>query len=204
MNMRLKVSGFAVLLFALAGCASQSDKTAAPSPSPSPSATATPSVSTSALISPVVLPDCLSSQLSIIDGRHGVAMGSVGVDGIAFKNVSKTSCTLRGYPDLQMLDAAAKPITTHLHKGTSYTVQTTPEDMVTLLPGGEALFDLGYSSSTGYGTLKCPTATQEEITPPGSDQPIIVNWQMDPYGGSIPKLHCGEVTVSSVYAPPAH
>jgi hypothetical protein len=131
-------------------------------------------------------------------------MGHIGDDGISFKNVSTTSCTMKGYPNLQMLDAAGNRITTHLNKGTSYTVQAMPEELITLLPGGEAMFDLGYSDSTGYENLKCPTSVQQEITPPGSYKPIIVNWSMDPYGGSVPNLHCGEVTVSPVYAPPAH
>lgn len=198
MKVTIKAIVIAVSLFALAGCASQSDNAAAPTHSPSVAP------SENAAISPVVLPNCILSQLSIIDGRDGVALGNIGVDGIAFKNVSETACQLYGYPNLQMLDAAGNRITTHLNKGTSYTVQAMPEELITLLPGGEAMFDLGYSDSTGYGNLKCPTSVQQEIMPPGSDKPIIVKWNMDPYGGSIPKLHCGEVTVSPVYAPPGH
>lgn len=201
MSVTLKATGLAVLLFALAGCASQSDNSAMPSNSP----TATPSVSTSAVISPVVIPDCSSSQLTIIDGRHGVAMGNVGVDGIAFKNISTTICRLAGYPNLQMLDTAGNPIATYLNLGTSYTVQSRPLEPVTLLPNGEAMFDLGYTSSTGYGTAYCPTSAQVLVTPPNSNHPISTLWKMQPYGGnSIAELRCGEITVSPVYAPPAH
>ncbi len=131
-------------------------------------------------------------------------MGNVGVDGIAFRNVSTSACRLRGYPSIQLLDSSGKRIRTHLNKGTSYTVQSTPETFVTLLSNGEALFDLGYTDSTGYGNEKCPTAFQVAITPPGTVKAINVAWEMTVYGGDIPHLRCGEITVSPVYAPPAH
>lgn len=198
MRMTLKVSGFIVLIFVLAGCATQSDKTAAPSVSPTSISTA----STNVAISPELIPDCASGQLSVIDGRVGVAMGNVGDDGIAFKNVSTSACRLKGFPNIQLLDVAGNPIVTHLNKGTSYTVQATPEKLVTLLPNDEALFDLGYTDATGYGTEKCPTAFQEAITPPGSTKSIIVAWEMTVFGGDIPHLRCGEITVSPVYASP--
>lgn len=197
MSITLRATGVAVLIFALSGCASQSDNSALPSTTPSASASASPS--------PTGTPICLSSQLSIVPGRTGGAMGSIGIVGIVFKNNSTITCTLKGYPELQMLDSAGKPVTTHLYKGTSVSVQFTPEELVTLLPNGEAMFDLGYSSSTGYGGASCPTSAQVEVTAPNSDKPIIVPWKLQPYGGpTIAKLRCGEITVSPVYAPPSH
>ncbi len=198
MRMTFKVSGFVFLIFVLAGCATQSDKTAAPSVSP----TSISTTSTNVAISPVLIPDCASGQLSVIDGRVGVAMGNVGDDGIAFKNVSTSACRLKGFPSIQLLDESGNPIVTHLNKGASYTVQATSEKIVTLLPGDEALFDLGYTDATGYGIEKCPTAFQEAITPPGSTKSIIVAWEMTVFGGDIPHLRCGEITVSPVYASP--
>ena len=130
-------------------------------------------------------------------------MGHVGITGAGFKNVSTTTCTLKGYPDLQMLDAVGHPIQTQVIHGTSYTVQSMPEDVVTLAPGAEAMFDLGYDNGTGYGTASCPDSAQVDITPPNSNEPIRVSWQLQPYGGgTIPQLQCGEITVSPVYASP--
>lgn len=190
MNMTFKVSGFAVLLFALAGCANQTDNGAALSVSPSATATSTD------------IPVCLSNQLTIILGQDGVAMGHFGIDSSAFKNISNTTCTLKGYPNFQMLGDAGKHIATHVIDGTSYTVQVQPEDVVILDPGNQANFDLGFDNSTGYGNAICPTSAQVEITPPGSIQPIVVPWKFQPYGGgTIPKLRCGEITVSPVYWP---
>lgn len=188
MSNTLKITGIALMLVALAGCASQSDNTAAPS------------VLASVTASPSIAPTCLSSQLSIVLGQDGVAMGNYGIDSSGFKNISTSTCTLKGYPNLQMLDAVGKHIATHVKDGTSYTVQAQPVDVVVIPPGGQAKFDLGFTDSTGYGNAICPTSAQLEITPPGSNQPITVPWKLQPYGGpTIAKLRCGEITISPVY-----
>jgi hypothetical protein len=130
-------------------------------------------------------------------------MGHVGIGASAFQNVSATSCTLKGYPKLLMLDAAGSAIPTHVINGTSYTVVSRPDDVVVLSPGAQAMFDIGYSSRTGYGTAVCPTSAQVRITPPGSDQSISLPWKLQPYGGpTIAKLRCGEITVSPVFSSP--
>ena len=197
MRISIKLTGLAILLLALSGCASQADNSAPPSPIPSVSSTGT--------VTPAAAPICLSNQLSIVQGRNGAAMGSIGIVGIAFKNTSAVACTLKGYPELQMLDSSGKHVPTYVHKGSSVSVQLTPENLVTLLPNGEALFDLGYSSATGYGGATCPTSTSVAVTPPDASQPITVSWQLQPFGGpTIAKLRCGEITVSPVYAPPSH
>ena len=190
MKMFIKVSAIATLVFALGGCASQSDHLAAPTPSTIATTTSTD------------IPVCLSNQLEVVRGQEGVAMGHFGIDSSFFKNISNSTCTLKGYPNFQMLDSAGKHIATQVIDGTSYTVQAQKEDVVILDPGNQAQFDLGYDNSTGYGNAICPTSRQVEITPPGSSQPILVPWKFQPYGGgTIPNLHCGEITVSPVYWP---
>jgi len=190
MKMVLKATGIAVILFAMAGCTSQSDNGEALSASPSATTTST------------TIPVCLSNQLTIVRGQDGVAMGHFGMDSSAFKNTSNITCTLKGYPNFQMLDKTGKHIATHVIDGTSYTVQPQPVDVIILDPGNQAMFDLGYDNSTGYGNAICPTSAQVEITPPGSSMPITVPWLFQPYGSSsIPKLRCGEITVSPVYWP---
>lgn len=143
---------------------------------------------------------CASSQLTVELGPSGVAMGHVG-SVVSFKNISNATCTLDGYPGLKMLDGAGHPIPTEVTDGTSYTVPSIPEQIVTLVPDAVASFELGFSDSTGYGTASCSTSAKVEITPPSSDRPITVSWHIQPYGGStIQQLHCGEVIVSPVYA----
>jgi hypothetical protein len=191
MSSSLKVIGIVAMLFVLTGCANQSSSTPAPT------------ISASASLTYVANSTCQTSQLSIVQGQVGGAMGHVGIAASAFQNISTTTCTLQGYPKLQMIDAAGSAVPTHVINGTSYTVVSRPDDVVVLSPGAQAMFDIGYSSQTGYGNAVCPTSAQVQITPPGSDQTISVPWILQPYGGpTIARLRCGEVTISPVFASP--
>lgn len=185
-----KALGVSILLFILTGCAHPVNTSPTLSPSTTPTSPATSRTSAT----------CLASQLVIQRGLEGAAMGSVGVTGMGFKNISTTPCTLKGFPKLQMLDATGHRISTHVLHGTSYTVQAVPGSSVMLTPGQVAKFDLMYHSATGYGRKICPTSTHVRITPPNLKKGITLNWQIQPYGGvSIQKLRCGEITVSPVY-----
>ena len=141
---------------------------------------------------------CHSAQLAVYVGRSGAALGHIGVT-VNFKNVSTETCTLYGYPGLQMLNAAGHPIQTDVLRGTAYT--SIPEHTVTLVSHAEAAFDLGFDDSTGYGLDKCPTSARVEITPPNAYRPITITWCIQPYGGgTISHLRCGQITVSPVFA----
>ena len=193
MNVRvfIKASAITVILLALTGCANTYKTGTSPSVVPTPSIIVTPASSI-----------CTSSQLAIEAGSGGVAMGTVGITGMGFKNISTTICTLKGYPILQMLDSTGRSIPTYVTHGNSFGVPAAPAKVVTLAPGLVAKFDLTYHNQTGYGTAICPTSTQVEITPPGVSNSITFSWKIQPYGGStIQKLQCGDITVSPVYAP---
>jgi hypothetical protein len=99
-----------------------------------------------------------------------------------------------------MLDAAGRPIPTYVQRGIAYTVPKVAERVVKLSPGAVASFDLGYDDSTGFGDEKCPTSTRVEITAPNDYRPLEIAWKIQPYGGDIPHLKCGEITVSPVFA----
>jgi hypothetical protein len=143
---------------------------------------------------------CLSAQLTVRLGRAGVALGHVG-QVVSFKDSSARSCTLYGYPGLQMLDASGHRIRTEVLRGIAYTVPAAPRRVVVLTPGAEASFDLGFDDSTGYQREKCPTSARVEITPPNAYRPITVAWRIQPYGGgSVTHLRCGQITVSPVFA----
>ncbi len=143
---------------------------------------------------------CLTAQLQVRLGRAGVALGHVG-QVVSFRNVSHSTCTLYGYPGLQMLDAKGRPIRTQVLRGVAYTVPAMPEHLVSLAPGGEASFDLGFDDATGYGLESCPTSSRVELTPPNAYRPITIAWRIQPYGGgTIQHLRCGQITVSPVFA----
>lgn len=142
---------------------------------------------------------CHSAVLGVSLGGAGVAVGHVG-QVVTFKNHSSARCTLYGYPGLQMLNAARRELATDVLRGIAYTVPAVPRRVVTLAPGAEASFDVGYDDATGYGFEHCPTSSSVEITPPGAYDPITVAWRIQPFGGSTTHLRCGQITVSAVFA----
>jgi hypothetical protein len=142
---------------------------------------------------------CLVSQLTVTPGEAGAAAGSIG-QVAHFENVSHTACTLYGYPGMQLLGAAGEPLATEVHRGASSTVPARAVRAVDLLPGKQASFDLGYADATGYGNEHCPTSTRVEVTPPNDYGHLTIAWKLQPYGGDIPHLECGEIAVSPVFA----
>ena len=143
---------------------------------------------------------CHPSQLIVRIGHEGAAAGHIGVE-VRFQNVSARACTLYGYPGLQMLDAAGRPLPTEVHRGRAYTVPNVAERLVTLRPRAGAAFDAGWDDATGYGRKQCPTSTRVLITPPDAYQSIKIAWRIQPYGGgSVQHLRCGQITVSPVFA----
>ena len=129
-------------------------------------------------------------------------MGSRGVTGMAFKNISTIPCTLEGYPIVQMIDASGKSINTYVYRTTSIFGTPTAIKVITLAPGLEAKFDMLYEAQTGFGNAVCPTSTSVDFTPPGSSTALALPWKIQPYGwGTIQTLRCGEIKVSPLYAP---
>jgi Protein of unknown function (DUF4232) len=176
-------------IFLLSACSSTYKTT--PTDSPTPSITETPASLT-----------CDSSHLAIQLGVQDAAMGSRGVTGMSFVNTSAKSCTLEGYPDLQMFDSSGKAVPTHVMHFGSFARPTATASLITLAPGAQAKFDLLYEAKTGYGNAYCPTSSKVAFTPPGSKVALTLDWKIQPYGGgSIQKLRCGEIKVSPLYLP---
>jgi hypothetical protein len=147
----------------------------------------------------VFVPRCLNTQLRVAPGQSEGALGHIGVV-VHFSNRSRSTCELAGYPGLQMLNGAGRPLPTYVQRGIAYTVPKVPDRVVILAPGAVASFYLGYDDSTGFGDEKCPASTRVEITPPNDYNPLTIAWKIEPYGGDIPHLKCGEITVSPVFA----
>ncbi len=192
MKARAKSSISLVFLLLLSGCASPSNTR----PSPAANSSATTGSNHSAILV------CNSSQLSILLGVEGAAMGSRGVTGMAFKNISVTPCTLKGYPKAQMLNASGKLIPTYVTHGNVFSSSASAPKLIKLAPGAKAEFDLLYEAQTGYGNAVCPTSSKVAFTPPGSKTQLLLSWMIQPYGGgTIQKLRCGEIRISPLYAP---
>ena len=67
---------------------------------------------------------------------------------VSLGNVSKSSCTLEGYPQLRMLDAGGKSIATRVtHRSAIAGANATRVTLVTVKPGWSGLFGLTYPNS---------------------------------------------------------
>jgi Protein of unknown function (DUF4232) len=132
---------------------------------------------------PAAVQRCVLGDLKITAGRSSGAAGSIG--GIfILENTSAKTCTLEGYPGMQMLDAKGNPITTHVIRGSSVVVPAIPVTLVKVAPGVRVSFRWGYSDvSSGPGL--CPTSTSVEITPPNDYNHVTLAAAMSPCGGKI-------------------
>jgi Protein of unknown function (DUF4232) len=138
---------------------------------------------------------CQSKQLTVRVGPAGAAAGSIGIS-VYFKNASRSTCSLDGYPRLQMLTSTGRSIPTR--HGVSTTVPQLRPRLVSLTPGASATFYTGFADRTGYADDRCPGSARVAITPPDTNTPITVAWRIAPYGGSIQNLQCGKLAVSPV------
>ena len=103
--------------------------------------------------------------------------GAAGSQGGAFglTNRGTVTCTLLGYPGMQLLDANGQPLPTTVIRGHYEVVDTVPEQTATLAPGAQARFYYMYSDTLGGGNpTACPTASTVEITPPGAYNHLTV------------------------------
>lgn len=146
---------------------------------------------------------CQTSQLAIQVVREGVAAGTA-MKLYELTNHASASCTLFGYPEVQMLNTAGRVLTTTVHRA-PVSSETAPA-RVTLFPGGHAWFWLQYPDGTGYGHATCPLSHVLEVTPPSARSYLLVtepSGQIAPFGGTTSALRCGAVTVTAVAAQPS-
>jgi hypothetical protein len=165
---------------------------------PATSPTTTPTTSATPVTTQAGPARCHVTGLSATIGAYGVATGHVGAT-ITFTNTSTSACTLDGYPGLGLIGATGQALATTVHRGTSYTVPAIAPRSVTLEPGQEASFLIGYNDATGFSGETCPSSTQVEITPPNAYGHLTIAAHIGAYGP------CGAVTVSPVFpgtAPP--
>jgi uncharacterized protein DUF4232 len=95
------------------------------------------------------------------------------------RNRSSSRCTLRGYADALLLDAADRPVPTRIVR-----VQSRKRRTVVLRVGERARSRWHWSAVPGRGEptdRPCqPTAAAVLITPPGATRPLRRPWRMGP------------------------
>lgn len=138
---------------------------------------------------------CQPGQLSVTSTAGSAAAGTISLQ-IRMTNTSSATCTLRGYPGMQLLDAQGNPLPTNVVRGGA----TFPNPKaqagvveVTLAPGAVAAYTLTYEDVPVGGETSCPTSAKAEITPPNDYTHVVIALQITACGG-------GTIHVSPVYA----
>ncbi len=148
---------------------------------------------------------CRSGQLTVDFEPAQSSWAATGSLSFTYRltNSSRSVCTLRGYPGLQLRPAAGQALpTTDIQQTWPGNPGRQPGEVVVLAGGGHAWFYILYS--TMYQGMQCPRSAALDITPPGDTGALVVTGlggQLQPYGGTQQQgLHCGAIGVSPVRA----
>lgn len=138
----------------------------------------------------VTVAGCRTAQLAL---APDYGTGAAGHASLIFliHNRSAQTCTLYGYPGLQLLDGAYRSLPTSLRWGDA---STPPRRFVSLAPGADAYIALTWTSIPRAGQL-CPTAPFVRITPPNASASTIV------WTGQGGITACGGVVTASPVEP---
>lgn len=157
--------------------------------------TSTSTTSAASTTTGAALATCLATQLSLQPHQGGGAAGTISLT-VSMTNTSSTTCTLEGYPGMQLLSAQGTPIPTTVVRGglagDLSAEGAKPPSLVTLSPGQVATFALQYEDVPVGNETTCPTSAKAEITPPNDTAPAVVALVVSPCNG-------GTVHVSPVY-----
>jgi hypothetical protein len=94
-----------------------------------------------------------------VHGSSGAA-GTIALS-LAFRNVSKKTCTVRGFPALKLVGAPTRV----QHGGLAFLML--PVRTVTVAPGRYASLLLAYSDVPTGSETRCPTTHALDVTPGG-------------------------------------
>ncbi len=144
------------------------------------------------------VPRCTTASLLVWVGPTQGAAGSVAAE-FGFTNHSAGTCSLYGYPLVQMLNKFEKNLSTSDQRAPgAFSIQART---VLLAAGKTAYFGVVYASQTGYANLICPTSAALRFTLPLGTGTLTLRGahaRITPYGGSTEHLHCGSVHVTPV------
>jgi hypothetical protein len=143
---------------------------------------------------------CQNTQLTI---RASASQGAAGHIAIIYRihNLTAATCTLYGYPGVQLLDRHFLSLPTHEHRSPGNLVGAIPKRLVSVGPHGNAYFALGYSD-VQIDSQPCVTAFYLMIFAPNDLLPVVT-YAAGPFAGGI--LACsGNINVSPVTARPRY
>ncbi|HEY3766482.1 MAG TPA: DUF4232 domain-containing protein [Gaiellales bacterium] len=128
-------------------------------------------------------PRCRLNQLSLAAPKMNGAAGTIRLRYV-FTNTGGATCSLFGFPGMQMLNKNQSPIPTHVYRGTGHGVPPEPETTVVMTPGQHGSFYAGFSD-VPTGNEKCPTSAYMEVTPPNDFNHFTQKEAIAPCGGHI-------------------
>jgi hypothetical protein len=113
-------------------------------------------------------PPCLTDQLRLSLGRAGAASGSWGESGFLTNN-STAHCTLEGYPNLSLLNAAGRTVLKFGPGTATYTLFDPARPRpVTLEPGVAAKFDFSANDFNPIANAPCPPSDELQLVLPSN------------------------------------
>jgi hypothetical protein len=173
----------------LAGCSSPKQSattTTAPTTSNTSSATTTVPATTTTTV-----PGCTGANYTVkVLGTEGAA----GTNEVTFglRNTSSATCTLFGYPGIQLLGPGDAAMATDEVEGGGQSFTDFARANVSVGPGATAYFTIGYSDVTTGTESTCPRTAAVQVIPPNTTTPLIVSGQYTVCGA-------GTVNVSPVF-----
>lgn len=169
----------------------QSATTATTTATTSTSSTTT-SASTSATATTGTPPGCQPGQLQLTAGRGVQAANQYGRR-LIFTNVSSSSCTMYGYPGLQLVGTGGRAIDVPVHRGGGYALTDPGPHLITLAAGGQASFSFGGAAIEQPSGAVCPTTSAVRVIPPNDYSQLSLSVQAPACSGT-------GVTVTAVSA----
>jgi uncharacterized protein DUF4232 len=110
--------------------------------------------------------------------RHPTAGAGQRFVTLVLTNVTRSTCTLRGYPGLRLLDRRNNPLPTRVVRVPGHT------RLLTLTPGDTARSDLRWGAIAGPGEPAAgpcePTAARIAVRPPHAAHRLVVPWRHGP------------------------
>lgn len=105
---------------------------------------------------------CQASDFKLSQGPRESALAHFRQT-VRLKNVSKTACSMTGWPKVKLLNAHANVLPSHEQQITRDMFGTSPKPTVTVRPGGGASFAI----DTTAPATSCPFSKSVAVTPPG-------------------------------------
>ena len=137
---------------------------------------------------------CSVSQLKVTTGPSNGAAGTI-YNAMILTNTSATTCTLQGYPGMQLLNAQGQKLPTNVVRGglsfQDPAANQSPS-LVTLASQQAAQYDWSYSDVPVGNQQTCPMASSVLVTPPNDFTSATISLQ-------VPSCGSGTLHVSPVF-----